>query len=117
MWSDVSHWSDRAACKGLTDVMFPVRGDWQGVERAKAICATCPVIDSCLEWISRNPERYGIWAGIAGKEITEERKRRQIIPNKAKHGSRSKYTAGCRCEHCTEANNAYSRTRNTFAAF
>ena len=114
----MSHWSDRAACKGLTDVMFPVRGDWQGVERAKAICATCPVIDSCLEWISRNPERYGIWAGIAGKEITEERKRRQIIPNKAKHGTRGKYTAGCRCNHCTEANSHYKRkTRNTYAAF
>ena len=113
----MSHWSDRAACKGLTELMFPVRGDWQGVQRAKAICATCPVIKQCLDFISRNPEGYGVWAGIAGKEITEERKRRQIIPNKAKHGSRSKYTAGCRCEHCTEANNAYSRTRNTFAAF
>ena len=91
--------------------MFPARGDWEGVARAKAICASCPVIEQCLDFISRNPERYGVWAGIAGKEITEERKRRQIIPNKAKHGSRSKYGKGCRCEHCTEANNAYLRKR------
>jgi len=99
-------------------VMFPVRGDWEGAVRAKAICATCPVFDHCLDFISRNPERYGVWAGIAGKEITEERKRREITPNKAKHGSRAKYTAGCRCEHCTEANAEYKRkTRNTYAAF
>lgn len=113
----MAHWSDRAACKGLTDVMFPVRGDWQGVELAKSICASCPVINNCLDFISRNPERYGVWAGIAGKEITEERKRRQIIPNKAKHGSRAKYVAGCRCNHCTEANAAYRReARNNHAA-
>ena len=93
----------------MTDVMFPVRGDWQGVARAKAICATCPVIEQCLDFISRNPERYGVWAGIAGKEITEERKRYGITRNKAKHGSRAKYTAGCRCEHCTEANATYKR--------
>ena len=60
--------------------MFPARGDWEGVARAKAICASCPVIEQCLDFISRNPERYGVWAGIAGKEITEERKRRRIDP-------------------------------------
>ena len=91
--------------------MFPVRGDWEGVQRAKQVCASCSVIKQCLDFVSRNPERYGVWAGIAGKEITEERKRREITPNKAKHGSRAKYTAGCRCEHCAEANNAYKRKR------
>lgn len=89
--------------------MFPVRGDWRGVEKAKAICASCSVIEQCLDFVSRNPERYGVWAGIAGKEITEERKRREIIPNKAKHGSRAKYARGCRCEHCTQANTEYRR--------
>ena len=60
----------------MTDVMFPVRGDGNGTARAKAICARCPVIEQCLDFITRNPERYGVWAGIAGKEITEERKLR-----------------------------------------
>jgi WhiB family redox-sensing transcriptional regulator len=113
----MAHWTEHAACRGLTEVMFPVRGDWRGVERAKAICASCPVIDNCLDFVSRNPERYGVWAGIAGKEITEERKRRQIIPNKAKHGTRSKYVSGCRCEHCTAANTAHKRkTSGTYVA-
>lgn len=93
----------------MTDVMFPVRGDWEGVARAKRVCASCSVLDECLDFVSRNPERYGVWAGIAGKEITEERKRRSIIPNKSKHGTRSKYVAGCRCEHCGQANATYKR--------
>ena len=109
MWPDVSHWTDDAACKGKTDVMFPLRGDVNGVRHAKAICASCPVIDDCLEYVTTSPERYGVWAGIAGKEITEQRKRLQIIPNTLKHGSRSKYIGGCRCVHCSEANSLYMR--------
>lgn len=107
----MSHWTEDAACKGMTEVMFPVRGDNDGVKRAKAVCASCPVIEQCLDFVSRNPEKYGVWAGIAGKEITEERRRREIIPNKSKHGTRSKYIAGCRCEHCIEANASYMRKR------
>ena len=107
----MSHWTEDAACKGMTEIMFPVRGDVGGVARAKAICASCPVIDECLDFVSHNPEKYGVWAGIAGKEITEERRRRLIIPNKSKHGTRNKYIAGCRCVHCTEANASYMRKR------
>lgn len=113
----MSHWTEDAACKGMTELMFPVRGDVDGVKRAKAVCASCPVIEQCLDFVSRNPERYGIWAGIAGKEVTEERRRREIIPNKAKHGTRSKYIAGCRCDHCSESNAAYKRKwRGNYAA-
>lgn len=93
--------------------MFPARGDWEGVARAKAVCASCPVIEQCLDFISRNPERYGVWAGIAGKKITEERKRRQIIPNNAKHGSRSKYGNGCRCDSCEFAMKRQDRRRDS----
>lgn len=105
----MSHWTDNAACKGMTEVMFPVRGDWKGVLRAKAICASCSVIDQCMDFVSRNPEKYGVWAGIAGKEITEKRKELNIIPNTLKHGTRSKYIGGCRCDHCCEANSLYMR--------
>ncbi|CAB4195064.1 hypothetical protein UFOVP1279_22 [uncultured Caudovirales phage] len=29
---------------------------------------------------------------------------------RAKHGTRSKYVAGCRCEDCTDANRVYQRS-------
>lgn len=105
----MSHWTERAACRGMTDVMFPARGDAEGVARAKRVCASCPVIDDCLDHVTLSPERYGVWAGIAGKEITAERKRRSIIPNTSTHGTRSNYIGGCRCEQCRQANATYFR--------
>lgn len=105
----MSDWTKNAACRGMTDVMFPARGDTEGVRLAKAVCASCPVIEDCRDFITRNPERYGVWAGIAGKAITEERKKRSIGTPRAKHGTRSKYVTGCRCEICTAANNRYMR--------
>lgn len=33
------------------------------------------------------------------------------VGRKAEHGTRSKYTAGCRCSSCCWANTAYARTR------
>jgi hypothetical protein len=38
------------------------------MNRAKAICKTCPVIDNCREYVIYNPERYGIWAGMTEKD-------------------------------------------------
>jgi WhiB family redox-sensing transcriptional regulator len=113
----VSHWAEAAACKGLTALMFPARGDTDGAEQARRVCASCPVFDECLDYVTRNPERHGVWAGMAGKEITEERKRRNLISNQSKHGYRSKYVAGCRCDLCRSANAAYLRkNRGNFAA-
>ena len=105
----MSDWTKNAACRGMTEVMFPARGDTEGVRLAKAVCASCPVIEDCRDFITRNPERYGVWAGIAGKAITQERKNRSMIPDRLKHGTRGKYLAGCRCDICGAANNRYMR--------
>jgi len=36
--------------------------------RAKAVCATCPVIDSCLRWALAAREPYGVWGGLSVEE-------------------------------------------------
>jgi WhiB family redox-sensing transcriptional regulator len=36
--------------------------------RAKAICATCPVIDICLRTALRNNEPFGVWGGMSPDE-------------------------------------------------
>ena len=36
--------------------------------RAKAICATCPVRDPCLEYALRIREPHGIWGGMSESE-------------------------------------------------
>jgi Transcription factor WhiB len=56
-------WYDSAACRGKTD-LFSSQHD---TSKAKAICATCPVIVQCAEVA----EDFGVWAG------TSERDRRR----------------------------------------
>lgn len=66
-----------AACRGLApDVFFPAHGDVAGSRRAKAICATCPVRDECLDVALRNCERHGIWGGMTEHEWRAEARRR-----------------------------------------
>ena len=55
----MTHWSDRAACRGMTEVMvvprghpgrFPSKEQRRRVARAQAICATCPVLEQCATY-------------------------------------------------------------------
>lgn len=63
-------WKDQAACRGKdTSLWFIDRGD--PGEQAKAICASCPVRNDCLEYALTVKERYGIWGGMGQRERTE----------------------------------------------
>lgn len=67
-------WSQRAACKaeGVPTWMFyPGLGDNETLNRAKAVCRTCPVQAACLQWAVDNGEP-GVWGG------TSERQRRPL---------------------------------------
>ncbi|WP_307856345.1 WhiB family transcriptional regulator [Catenulispora pinistramenti] len=35
---------------------------------AKAVCAACPVRESCLEFAMATPEHDGVWGGLTDKE-------------------------------------------------
>lgn len=70
-----SDWQASAACAGDMGSAFypPVRGERKAVrvsreQRAKAVCATCPVRSACLEHALTAGERYGIWDGMTDKE-------------------------------------------------
>lgn len=61
----------RAACrtdKAPTWMFFPGRGDNKSVDAAKAVCATCPVTQQCLEYAERTSQRSGIWGGMSERE-------------------------------------------------
>jgi WhiB family redox-sensing transcriptional regulator len=36
--------------------------------RAKAVCAGCPVVESCLRWALAAREPYGVWGGTSAEE-------------------------------------------------
>ncbi len=105
-------WTDRAACKGRTDLFFVNRGDTTQMNRAKAICQTCPVIEECREYVTYNPERFGIWAGMTEKDRRAYRLKQGIKLPSAQHGTRRRYAAGCRCLDCRTCNARNRAERN-----
>lgn len=66
-------WS-AGACHDLPAEWFhPERG--QSTSEAKAVCATCHIRVSCLEWALANNERFGVWGGTCERERRRIRRR------------------------------------------
>ena len=65
-------WRHNAAC--LTEdpeLFFPIGNTGpalQQIEEAKAVCRTCPVIDTCLKWALENGQDAGVWGGLSEDE-------------------------------------------------
>ncbi|MCZ9309329.1 WhiB family transcriptional regulator [Corynebacterium uberis] len=83
--ADLWDWQLHGACRGANSEVFyhpdgeRGRARTQREETAKAICATCPVIDACREHALRAAEPYGIWGGMSESErLTELRRRARI---------------------------------------
>lgn len=77
-------WADHAACKGFrlehgteewTKVWFPAIGTRQEqIRRAKAVCNTCTVRTSCLEYSYQAGIKIGIWGGLTEYERRKHRR-------------------------------------------
>lgn len=63
-------WREKALCKGSQPDFYLDQGGTQRkkINKAKAICNVCPVIDDCLDFIKKDQDHYGIWAGLTPKE-------------------------------------------------
>ena len=67
-------WQVLAACRGTDTSNFYHPENERGPSRsrremrAKAVCARCPVIDSCLRWALAAREPYGVWGGLSVEE-------------------------------------------------
>ncbi|MEV4099558.1 WhiB family transcriptional regulator [Nonomuraea sp. NPDC049649] len=74
-------WSRRAACSDLDpELFFPIslQGPGQSqVERAKAVCRTCPVRRPCLDYAISSGQTHGVWGGL------DPEQRRALIPRTA----------------------------------
>ena len=69
-------WRDEAACVGLdTNIFFPVTD--ADAHHAKAVCASCPVREECLEWAIATRQSDGVWGGLTEDERRRLRRRRQ----------------------------------------
>ena len=62
-------WMAQGACRGQDpSTFFPSRTEPEKVKQAKAVCAGCPVKDSCLEWALYYNERDGVWGGVSARK-------------------------------------------------
>ena len=70
-WSEAGWMADGNCLPYPPSTFFP--SDGAGVDRARAICATCPSAAACLEYALVNRIDHGVWGG------TSERGRRRIL--------------------------------------
>ena len=61
-------WQDSAACKDADSNLF-LSGVTSRVEKAKSICATCAVVDKCLQFAIDNEDfEPHVYGGMTGDE-------------------------------------------------
>jgi len=79
---DPDQWRIDAACRDLdTAIFFP--DTEEQVVAAKAVCATCPVRDACLDFALITRQDDGVWGGMDENERKRARRRRQEAARKA----------------------------------
>jgi len=65
-------WAEHIACRGMSDVMFGVLADTRtggtNWSQARAVCASCPVRQECLDHAIRNDEPHHMWGGLTPDE-------------------------------------------------
>ncbi|WP_277754896.1 WhiB family transcriptional regulator [Pseudactinotalea terrae] len=60
-------WRDEAQCAQTDpEAFFPDKGG--STREAKMVCATCPVLQECLEWAIQTGETFGVWGGLTERE-------------------------------------------------
>jgi WhiB family redox-sensing transcriptional regulator len=75
-------WMHHGRCRSLSPAEF-FPSDGVGVEKARRICAECPVKTECLEYALTFRIDHGVWGGCS------ERERRRILRQRRLTTSRS----------------------------
>lgn len=58
-------WHRRAACRGGVGGVDFFAGGAAAVERARAVCTGCVVVEECGAWaLEQGPELHGTWGGM-----------------------------------------------------
>jgi WhiB family redox-sensing transcriptional regulator len=79
---DPNEWREDAACRDLDTAIFFPETD-EATAAAKAVCATCPVREACLQFALVTRQDDGVWGGLDENERRRLRRRRQEAARKA----------------------------------
>ena len=69
---------ESALCRQVDPDVFHPQGA-NTSQRAKDVCAECPVIKECLDHAITQHEESGVWGGMGPAERKEEIKRRRTV--------------------------------------
>lgn len=79
-------WRAQAACRDMdTAIFFPETDEDAGA--AKAVCASCPVQQACLDFAMKNRQEEGVWGGMTQTERRRLRRRRQEAARAARRAA------------------------------
>ena len=96
-------WAERAACKGMVKTFYANNNNLTAIDKALALCRTCPVVMDCQQYALDNNEEYGVWGGMTPEQrrvnVASPRKRALFVSC----GTNSGYVKGCRCVPCMVA--------------
>lgn len=92
-------WRTQAACRTQDpDLFFPAgtTGHWlTQTEAAKAVCRTCPVMNTCLNWAMNQGQQDGIWGGTTKKERENLRRQQLRIAAKKRQNKEAAQPPAC----------------------
>ncbi len=78
---DAIDWRARGACRSADpDLFFPISSigaSSRQENRAKAVCAGCPVRTDCLQYALDSGQAHGVWGGLGESERARLRRNRQ----------------------------------------
>lgn len=76
-------WRELAACRSCDpEFFFPIGKTGRAIaeiQRAKAVCAACPVRAECLAFALETHQDYGIWGGCDDDERRALRRERRGV--------------------------------------
>jgi WhiB family redox-sensing transcriptional regulator len=65
-------WREKSACLTVDpELFFPVGNTGPAldqIEKAKQVCAQCPVIENCLQYAMDSNQDSGVWGGLSEDE-------------------------------------------------
>lgn len=70
-------WMADGNCRHYPPALF-FPSDGVGVDKARKICAGCPVASTCLEYALEQRIEHGVWGGCSERERRRILKRRNV---------------------------------------
>lgn len=73
-------WRHSAACRDEEpELFFPIGNTGpalQQIDEAKRVCASCDVVELCLNWAIETGQDAGVWGGLSEDERRSLKRRR-----------------------------------------